>query len=809
MTKSKLIPHIIALILFIAVPTIYQSPLLQGKVLRSGDVIHGIGNNHELQEYRKANGEEALWNSRLFSGMPSFQMSMRHYGNIGEKINILLSKLGEGSVSIFVLMSISFYVLLVVLGISPWLSIIMAFGFSLSSFNVISIEAGHNWKIRTLAYAPGVLAGVLLIYRQKLIQGAAIMSLFLCLHLTSNHFQITYYLILMLLFFGAFEFYYALKTKTVNSFLKATGTLLLAAMIGFGPTISKLWTTLDYSKETIRGGKSELILNDKDAKNKGSGLDRDYAMRWSYGMMESFTLIIPHFNGGASSEELGPNSAIAKSGFPKQYLKNIPTYWGDQPFLSGPVYIGIVLFFLFVFAMFFLKGRTKHWVLTFSLFMIVLAWGRHFSFVSHFLFDYLPMFNKFRTPSMSLIMLSITVPFLGALMIQELLSAQRNKHEIMKALKKSLMVSLGLVIVFGLFGSYIYDFTAASDVQLKTAGWPVDKIKEDRASMLRSDSIRSIVYILLSAVVLFGFIQKKLKREYFLAVLGLLIISDLWMVDKRYLNEDDFVKSKEFSNIHTPNFADQQILADPNPHFRVFNVSVNPFTDARTSYFHKSIGGYHAAKLIRYQEVIENQLSKNNREVINMLNTKYFITSNQQKQPIAQQNPDANGVGWFVQEIKWVNSANEEMKALDSFKSKDEVIIDIRFKGLMSNLADKQSGKGQVLLDTYDPKHMVYQVNNDDSKNQLAVFSEVYYSGNKDWKAYIDGEYIDHIRVDYILRGLSIPAGQHKVEFKFEPKAYILGNQISMAFSGILLLLIAFAAFTSWRQMSKQDNVIE
>ena len=352
------------------------------------------------------------------------------------------------------------------------------------------------------------------------------------------------------------------------------------------------------------------------------------------------------------------------------------------------------------------------------------------------------MFNKFRTPSMSLIMLSITVPFLGALMIQELLSAQRNKHEIMKALKDSLIVSLGLVIVFGLFGSYIYDFTAASDVQLKTAGWPVDKIKEDRASMLRSDSIRSIIYILLSAVVLFGFIQKKLKREYFLAALGLLIISDLWMVDKRYLNEDDFVKSKEFSNIHAPNFADQQILADPDSHFRVFNVSVNPFTDARTSYFHKSIGGYHAAKLLRYQEIIENQLSKNNREVINMLNTKYFIAPNKQKEPVAQLNPEANGVGWFVQSLLWVNSANDEMSALDNFTSKTEAIIDNRFRGLISDLADNQSGKGQVLLETYDPKHMVYQVNNDDSKNQLAVFSEIYYSGNKDWKAYIDGKYI-------------------------------------------------------------------
>ena len=806
MTKSKFLPHIIALILFIAVPTIYQSPLLQGKVLRSGDVIHGIGNNQELVEYRKANGEEALWNSRLFSGMPSFQMSILHNGNIGEKINRVLANLGSGSVSIFVLMSISFYVLLITLGINPWLSVIMAFGFSLSSFNVISIEAGHNWKIRTLAYAPGVLAGVLLIYRQKLLQGAAIMSLFLCLHLTSNHFQITYYLILMLLFFGAFEFYNAIKTKTLNPFLKATGTVFLAALIGFGPTISKLWTTLDYSKETIRGGKSELILNDKDAKNKGSGLDRDYAMRWSYGMMESFTLIIPHFMGGASYEALDANSAIAKSGFPKQYLKQIPTYWGEQTFQSGPVYIGVVLFFLFVFAMFFLKGRTKYWVLSFSIFMIILAWGRHFSFVSHFLFDYMPMFNKFRTPSMSLIMLSITVPFLGALMIQELLSAQRNKHEIMKALKDSLIVSLGLVIVFGLFGSYIYDFTAASDVQLKTAGWPVDKIKEDRASMLRSDSIRSIIYILLSAVVLFGFIQKKLKREYFLAALGLLIISDLWMVDKRYLNEDDFVKSKEFSNIHAPNFADQQILADPDSHFRVFNVSVNPFTDARTSYFHKSIGGYHAAKLLRYQEIIENQLSKNNREVINMLNTKYFIAPNKQKEPVAQLNPEANGVGWFVQSLIWVNSANDEMSALDNFTSKTEAIIDNRFRGLISDLADNQSGKGQVLLETYDPKHMVYQVNNDDSKNQLAVFSEIYYSGNKDWKAYIDGKYINHIRADYILRGLSIPTGQHKVEFKFEPKAYLLGNQISMAFSGILLLLLGLAGFMSWRESQPKSE---
>ena len=790
MTKSKFIPHIVALILFIAVPTIYQSPLLEGKVLKSGDVIHGIGNNQELVEYRNENGEEALWNSRLFSGMPSFQMSIIHYGNIGEKINRFLSSLGSGSVSIFVIMSISFYLLLVAFGLNPWLSIIMAFGFSLSSFNVISIEAGHNWKIRTLAYAPGVLAGVLLIYRQKFLQGMAIMSLFLCLHLTSNHFQITYYLILMLLFFGGFEFYNAIKTKNYSPFLKATSIAVLAALIGFGPTISKLWTTLEYSKETIRGGKSELILNEKDAENKGDGLDRDYAMRWSYGIMETFTLIIPNFKGGASSEELSVSSAVAKAGIPKQYLKNIPTYWGDQPFLSGPVYIGIVLFFLFVFAMFFLKGRTKYWILSYSIFVIILAWGRHFSFVSHFLFEYMPMFNKFRTPSMSLIMLSITVPFLGAIMVQELLNNKRSKQEIMKALKNSLIVSLGLVIVFGFFGSYVYDFSTANDVQLKSGGWPVDKIKEDRASMLRSDSFRSIIYILLSAAAVFGFVQNKLKKEYFLGALGLLIVSDLWMIDKRYLNNDDFVKDKVYDNIHAPNMADQQILADSDPHFRVFNVSVNPFTDARTSYFHKSIGGYHAAKLLRYQEIIENQLSKNNRQVINMLNTKYFITANQQNQVVAQQNPEANGVGWFVKSIKWVDSANEEMKALNNFNSKDEAVIDNRYKKFIPNLTDSQTGNGSVELEIYDPKYMVYNVTNKESKNQLAVFSEIYYSGNKDWKAYIDGKYTDHIRVDYILRGLSVPSGQHKVEFKFEPKSYILGNNISMAFSIVLVLLV-------------------
>lgn len=789
MNLKNLIPHIFAVIAFIVVPTIYVSPVLDGKVLRSGDLIHGIGNNQELKEYREENGEEALWNSRLFSGMPSFQMSIQHYGNIGEKINAFIGNFGSGPVSIFFIMSVSFYILLLTLGVNAWLAIFLSFGFTFSSFNIISIEAGHNWKIRTLAYAPGIIAGVLAVYKNQILKGAALTAFFLCMHLTSNHFQITYYLLLMLLFYGGFKAVESYKNKTINLFIKQSLILVGAALIGFGPTIAKLWTTYEYSKETIRGGNSELTLNKPEGETKSTGLDKDYAMRWSYSPMETFTLIIPYFKGGASTETLSEQSNLAKAGFPKQYLSQIPTYWGEQPFTSGPVYLGAVIIFLFVFGLFFLHGNIRYWLLSYSIFCIILSWGRHFSFVSEFMFNYFPMFNKFRTPSMVLIMLSITFPLLGALAIQKLTDGKNTKQEIFKALKNSLIVTLGITFVFGILGSYTYDFSSATDAQLKQSGWPIEALIKDRASMMRTDAFRSMIFILGAAAAIWLFAIEKIKKEYVIGIVGSLLLIDLWMVDKRYLNNEKFVKNKEFENIHAPNLADKQILADPDRHFRVFNVTVNPFTDARTSYFHKSLGGYHAAKLLRYQELIENQLGKNNREVINMLNTKYFITSNQNKQVIAQQNPEANGVGWFVQNVKWVNSANEEMQSLSNFNSKTEAIINQEFQETVGNKTN-YSVSGKITLTQYDPKHMVYEVVNNSNAQQLAVFSEVFYKGNEDWKAYVDGNFVPHIRANYVLRAMQIEPGTHKVEFKFEPASFYTGNSISFAFSIMLVLLV-------------------
>lgn len=848
MDLKKIIPHVVAVILFIALPSIYNSPIFSGKVLRSGDLIHGIGNNQELKEYRAENGEEALWNSRLFSGMPSFQMSIQHYGNIGEKLNRFLGNFGKGPISIFFLMSLSFYILLLSFKVNPWLAMAMSFGFTFSSFNVISIEAGHNWKIRTLAYTPGVLAGIIKIYRGKYFLGAGLTALFLNLHLTSNHFQITYYLLLMLLFYGGFKAFESFKNKELKKFFISSAIVVGASIIGFGPTISKLWTTYEYSQETIRGGNSELTLKEAEKDNKSTGLDKDYAMRWSYSPLESFTLIIPHFMGGASGEELGVNSNIAKAGIPKQFLKQIPTYWGEQPFTSGPVYIGAVLFFLFIFGMFILKGNIRWWLLSYSIFVIILSWGRHSSFVSDFMFNYFPLFNKFRTPSMVLLMLSISFPLISALSIQKLIDENPSKKEIFKALKMSAIISLGILLVFGIFGSFSYDFSGSSDAQLRQSGWPMTDLIKDRALMLRSDAYRSILIVILTFLIIyFSFIKKLNKfwlsaiwagtytliiqasngsniqaalaipimgiiifstndyKKILISLLGILLVADLWMVDKRYLNTDNYVKDREFESIHAPNNADRQILADKDPHFRVFNVTVNPFTDARTSYFHKSLGGYHAAKLLRYQELIENQLSRNNREVINMLNTKYFIVSDQNKQPIAQQNPEANGVGWFVQNIKWMPNANEEMMALNSFNSKTEAIIDERFKETVGELSN-QTGNGAVNLTQYDPKHMIYNVSNNDTKDQLVVFSEIYYSGNKDWKAYIDGEYAPHIRVNYVLRAMMIPTGSHKVEFRFEPKSYYTGNNISLAFSVIMILMVLGSLGLEFNKLRKASK---
>lgn len=797
-TFQVLKPHLIALAIFIALPLAYLSPALSGKILRQDDIIQGESKSYEIVNFRKETGEEPLWLGTMFSGMPAFQINIKHYGNLIQHVNgFVRSNLPE-TAGLFFLMLVNCYLMLIVLGVNPWLAIIGAITFAFSSGNVISIDAGHNSKINALAYAPGVLAGVFAGYRRSLLTGFSITAVATTLQLGANHFQITYYLILIIVLFGLIEFYNKLKSKELPDFFKRSAVLLLAGVLALGPNLSRLWTTYEYSAETIRGGKSELTEPDKE---RNKGLDKDYAMRWSYGKLETLTLLIPNFMGGASTEALSKNSNLAKKGIPEKFLGQIPTYWGTQPFTSGPIYQGAALIFLFVLGLFLLKGPIRTWALITSVVVIMLSWGKNFEIFSDLFFYYMPLYDKFRTPSMVLGLLGITFPLVAFLGLEKFLE---DKKSLIKPALYSLGITAGVTFLFGILGAGSYDFNGGQDAQLKNVGWPIDALQDDRADMLKADAFRSIIFILLSFAAVFAYAKDKLKKEYLFVALGLFVTIDLWMVDKRYLNEDDFVSKSRYDQQFNPRQVDLQIKQDPQISFRVFDVTGSPFNDSFTSRFHKSVGGYHAAKLQRYQDLIERHISRNNQNVLNMLNTKYFIFPNRQtNQPAVQQNTEALGNAWFVNELKMVNNADEEIESLTDFNPKTTAIVDVRFNDYLDGYTPSNPEGSSITLTSYEPNHLIYE-SKVKGGEKFAVFSEIYYKGGKsdDWKVYVDGDLIEnsHIRVNYVLRGMKVPDGNHTIEFKFEPKSYLLGNQISLASSILIILVVLGTVFIELRK---------
>ncbi|QNL20895.1 hypothetical protein HZR84_02695 [Hyphobacterium sp. CCMP332] len=800
---QKFLPHVIAVIVMILLPLFYASPVLEGKVLYQNDILQGGGGSSELSEYRENTGEEALWTGTMFSGMPTFQMAIEHANNVGFHINRALRRLIKGPISIVFICMLGAYILFIAMGVNPYLSLICAIGFGFSTFNLVSLEAGHNSKINALAYFPGVLGGVILCYNGRLWLGAALAALFLNLHLVSNHFQITYYLIFALLFYFGFKLYEVIRQKSYKQFINATLLLIIAAILAAVPNTSRLWTTYEYANETIRGGKSELTKPEADARS--TGLDKDYAMSWSYGVMETFTVVIPYFKGGASNETLDRKSNLAKTpGFPAQALKQVPTYWGDQPFTSGPVYLGAIFCFLFVLAMLLLKGPIKWWLAAYSFFALLLSWGSNFSALNDFLFYNLPLYNKFRTPSMFLGVLQITFPFASALVLQKVLDEKNSGQDLVKKLLLAFAITGGVVFVFGILLSGGYSYEGQIDPRLQAQGWPMEALKDDRASLLRGDAIRSLILISLAAGLIYLYMKDKIKELALIALLGILMLGDLWLVDKRYLNKENFQSERKFENLKVPTTADLQIMEDDDLSFRVFNLTRSPFNDGVTSYHHKSIGGYHAGKLFRYQELIEKHLSKNNMNVLNMLNTKYFIVADKNtNQPQVRRNPAALGNAWFVNNIKWASNADEEMNSLSNFDPANEVVIDERFTPYFDSRSISRENSDKIDLVEYNPNVMVYNAKVN-SENAFAVFSEIYYkASDNDWKVTIDGEKVDHIRVNYLLRGMLIPKGEHEIIFTFQPKSWRVGNQISIFSSIALVIFIAGAVFMHLRKSTK------
>lgn len=806
---QSLIPIFVAIVLFVILSLAFMSPLLEGKVLKQDDIIRFKGMSKEIDDFREKTGEEPLWTNSMFSGMPAYQISTKYKANLTSYIDkIFRLGLPRPADMVFLYM-LGFFILLMVLGVNPWLSIAGAIAYGFSSYFLIILEAGHNSKAHAIAYMAPALAGMILTYRGKYLAGGIMTLLFLALEIRAGHPQITYYLMLLVLVLGITEFAGAIRTKTLPHFSKATAVLIATASIAVLTHITNLWATYEYGNYSIRG-KSELT---SQKENRTSGLDKDYATQWSYGVAETGTLIIPGFHGGASYGELSSNSntykALIANNVPRtqadEIVKTMPTYWGTQPFTSGPVYIGAIVMFLFVFGLIIIKGNFKWWLLAGAILSIFLAWGKNFMPLTDFFLMYFPGYNKFRAVAMTLVIAELAIPILAFVALNEVFAKKIEAKKLLKALKLSFYIAGGFSLFFILFPGLFFGFDSPGDVQMKGVypDWLIQAILDDRKQILRLDALRSLVFILLAAGAIWALIKGKLKSSYAIVFFTVLILVDMWTVSKRFLTTDDFVAKSKVERPFPKTKANELILKDTDPNFRVLNFTVDPFADASTSYYHKSIGGYHGAKLRRYQELYDHYIKQNfNLDVVNMLNTRYFIQPDQEKRPSVVPNLQAFGNAWFVDDYVLVNNADEEINALGETNLANVAVIDKQFKEQLGDFTPAVDSAAMIKLIEYQPNHLIYQSNT--TKDQLTVFSEIYY--DKGWNAYVDGIMVQYFRTNYVLRGLVLPAGKHLVEFKFEPTVYRVGEKISFASSLlVILLVIGFGVYEIRKYLSKAE----
>lgn len=801
--------YLLPIVSLLALNYIYFYPTLQGKVLEQDDIMLGYAKGKQIRDYRAANGEEPLWTDAMFSGMPAFQISTKYPNNWMAYPQQLVSSVGGRSSGVYIifLLMLGFFILLTGLKVNPWLAAVGAAAFAYSAFFVISLGAGHNAKVRTAAYMAPVILGVILTYRKKYLTGFAITALAVAVSVNSNHFQVTYYLGFLILVIAITEVIFAFKEKALPAFFKASALLVLAAVLGIGPNISKLWSTYEYTKETMRGGSSEL----SKMKESEGGLTFEYAMNWSYGIPETFNLIIPDFTGGGMAQTYEGTEthnayynnvlgSLTSRGTPRKEAEKQANqffgtmfYWGDQSLVNGGYYLGAVVFFLFVLGFFIVSGRIKWWVAGATVLSLFLAWGKNFETFNRILFDYFPLYSKFRVPSMTFVILFVTVPFFGFYTANKVLNKEIDKKALKKALLNSLYITGGLCLLLALFGTGFFEFIGGRDAQFEQQGIDVDVLRDDRISIMRQSAFRTLLFCVLTFGILWLYNNGKLKSNLLISGFALLVIIDLWGFDKQHVSKDDFVSKREYESNYIASNADRQILQDKDIHYRVWNTNAGLTSDSYTSYYHKSIGGYHGAKLIRYQDLIENQLAKQNQACFDMLNAKWFIVG-KGAQLQAQRNPNACGSAWLVNDLTVVANADEEMAALSDFDPRQTAIVDQRYADKIKGVQGT-SEASSIRLTSYDPKKLVYEA---DIKNndQLAVFSEIYYEGgDEDWKAYIDGEHVPHVRVNYLLRGLKVPAGKHSIEFRFAPKSYYMGESISLIFSILLTLILAGAIY--------------
>ena len=812
---KKFIPHIAAIALFLVLSLIYFYPVvLEDKELFQGDLENMTGWGKDLKDYHEQTGDYAFWSNSMFSGMPANYVYMPPYTNIFDYIcKVFILNLPIYHIGLIFIYLLGFYIFLMSLGCKPLLSIVGAIAYAFTTYNLIIIEVGHVNKALVMATMAPIIGGIILCYRKKYLWGAITTLIFTGINVVWGHPQISYYLLLMIIILAIVYFVYAIKEKTLKDFFISSGILIVVAAFAIAPSLGKLLSTAEYTKDTMRGG-SEL-QNNTEGKKESTGLDIEYAFGWSYGKAETMTLLIPNFYGGRSAYDVGENSAYYNAlraiGQPsqqaKQFSQYAPTYWGDQPGTSSP-YAGAIVCFLFVLGLLIVKGPEKWWLLGATILSIILAWGKNFG-LNEFIFNYLPIYNKFRTPTMALIIAEVTMATLAILALKVIFDNKDNRNIYLKPIYISAGITGGLCLFFALLGSSVMSFSSLTDdmnPNFQQIPNLLTAIVSDRQSMFTADSWRSFFFIALAAGILWYYINHKFKTTYLIAIIGILIFTDLWTVGKRHLNYDDFVAKKRTTKT-LPTEIDNYILQDRDPNYRVFNMTSSPFNESATSYFHKSIGGYSPAKLSRYQEIIENHFSSGiNPNIINMLNTKYIIFSSQQGQPQVQLNQEALGNAWFVNELKWVDTPNEEIAALNDFDPAHTAYIDKAWQSSLQGweaLQHEKDSTASIKLTNYaNPGNLFYESSS--TMPHLAVFSEVHY---KTWRAYIDGNEVPIVRVNYILRGLEVPAGNHQIEFKCIDETYLWGEKLSIITSiitGIMILcLFGYAGMRTFRKLNQ------
>lgn len=834
---KKLLPDLIAILAFVLLSFAYFFPAdIENRILFQHDTAAGAGAGQEVKEYYEQTGERSRWTNSLFGGMPMYQIAPSYDSTkslqwVQKAYQLFL----PDYVCLTFMLMLGFYILLRVFGIPVWLAGLGGIMWAFSSYFFILISAGHIWKFITLAYVPPTIAGIVLAYRGKLLWGGILTALFVALQITSNHVQMSYYFFFVILFFVGAYFEKAWRTKTLPQFFKASAVLIVAALVGIAANVSNLYHTYAYSKETMRG-KSELVQTGDAAKQTSSGLDRDYITQWSYGIDETLTLLVPNFKGGASAALSQSETAMSKANpMYSSLYGSLTQYFGTQPMTSGPVYVGAFVLFLFVLGCFIVKGPLKWALIGATFFSIVLSWGKNFMPLTDFFIDYVPLYNKFRAVSSILVIAEFTIPLLAIFALKRLLEEPEILKQEKKPLGISLLLTAGIALLLAVApGSIGSGYVPAQEAQMLQNAVnqqmiPANELSgilanlgEMRAELVSSDALRSFIIIGIGCSLLWLYASGKLRSSLTIAGITILCLADMWGVNKRYLNDAQFVPHSIRTETFTKTNTDELILQDTSLDYRVLNFATSTFDDNNTSYWHKSVGGYHPAKLRRYQEMIEHHISPemqaaykaiataggemdsvdaNKFRVLNMLNTKYFIfPAGQQRQTVPILNPHAYGNAWFVNKVQYVNNANEEIDVLDSIIPTETAVVDARFKDVLKGTMESyKDSLSSIRLTSYTPNRLTYETNN--AQDGIAVFSEIYYPDG--WHVTIDGQPAELARADYILRTMYVPAGQHTIEMRFDPTSLHVTEGIAYGALALLVIGIIVAVLIAKRKYVK------